>query len=394
MNGMTNSPAGLLNHPIIWPRVLAMALVMGIVCPHTTTAVDYVTIRQGQASREVAGRIEVEAVDGGVLLLGLDGTLWPIAKDELASRRSDTKRFAALSKEDLTRNLVADLPGFRVHATQHYLICYNTSPAYARWVGGLFEGLHKAFYNYWTRRGAVLHEPEFPLVALAFDSRSSFSRHAQREIGERANSVIGYYSVQTNRMTMYDLTGVEAAGLNERNAAARINQILSQPDAERQVATIVHEATHQLAFNSGLQTRFADCPFGVSEGLAIFFETPNLESTKGWRSVGSVNRYNLINFRKYLPRRPPGSLETLITDDKRFSDEATSADAYAEAWALTYFLLQTRSESYVKYLAKLAEQKPLLDTDPQERIKQFKQFFGDELIGLENEFLRYMRTVN
>src|SRR5262245_32216482 len=359
------------------------------------TALDYVTIRQGDAQREIAGRIEVEAVDGGVLLLGRDGALWPLEKETLVGRRSDAKAFAPLPRDELTRQLAAELPGFKAHHTQHYLICYNTSPAYARWVGSLFEGLHKAFYNYWTRRGAVLHEPEFPLIALVFDGQASFAQYAQREIGETAGSIMGYYNLKTNRMTMYDLTGVETAGLvSDRNASARINQILSQPGAERTVATIVHEATHQLAFNSGLQVRLADVPFWVSEGIAIYFETPNLESTKGWRNIGGVNRVNLANFRKYLPKRPAGSLEQLLADDKRFRDSATSSDAYAEAWALNYFLLQTRSDAYVKYLAVLAEQKPLIDVEPAERVRTFKQHFGEDLLPLENEFLRYMRNVN
>jgi len=171
---------------------------------------------------------------------------------------------------------------------------------------------------------------------------------------------------------------------------------LSQPGAERTVATVIHEATHQLAFNSGLQIRFADVPFWCSEGLAIYFETPNLESTKGWRNIGGVNRVNLLNFRKYLPRRPTGSLEQLLCEDKRFRDPATSADAYAEAWALNYYFLKNKakSEAYVKYLAALAQQKPLVDVEPSERIKQFKQFFGEDLLTVETDFLRFMRTVN
>ena len=76
------------------------------------------------------------------------------------------------------------------------------------------------------------------------------------------------------------------------------------------------------------------------------------------------------------PRRPAGSLELLLCDDKRFRDPATSSDAYAEAWALNYYFLQTKSETYVKYLAALADQKPLIDVEPAERIKQFKQFFA------------------
>jgi uncharacterized protein DUF1570 len=376
------------------PRLVIALLLL---CTSSLPALDYVTIRQGESRRDLVGKIEVEAVDGGVLFLARDGALWPITKEELLDRRSDDKPFTPLAREELTKQLAAELPGFRTHNTLHFVIYHNTSTAYAYWVGSLFEGLYKAFYNYWTQRGAVLHESQFPLVAVVFDGQNSFARHAHAEIGDTANSIIGYYNLKTNRMTMYDLTGVEAAGLaNDRNAAARINQILSQPGAERTVATIIHEATHQLAFNSGLQVRFADVPFWCSEGLAIFFETPNLESTKGWRNIGGINRVNLLNFRKYLLRRSAGSLEQLLCDDKRFRDAATSSDAYAEAWALNYYLLRNKSKSdaYVKYLAALAQQKPLIDVSTAERLKQFKQFFGDDLAAFENDFLRFMRGVN
>jgi hypothetical protein len=107
-----------------------------------------------------------------------------------------------------------------------------------------------------------------------------------------------------------------------------------------------------------------------------------------------VNRVNLVGFRKSLTRRTAGSLELLLSDDKRFRDPATNADAYAEAWALNYFLLRTRGDAYVKYLASLAEQKPLIDVSPVERIKEFQKFFGDNLTALEDEFLKYMRGVN
>lgn len=357
-------------------------------------ALEYVTIRQGTDTKELAGRIEVEAVDGGVLLLTPDGALWPLPKEDIVARRSDDKPFAPVSRDALAKQLTTELAGFRIHKTQHYLIAYNTSPAYAQWVGSLFERLQAAFYNYWKRRGAALHEPEFPQVALVFGSQESYALYSRGELGEATSSIIGYYSLRSNRMTMYDLTGIEeSAGGNER-AMARINQVLSQPAAERTVATIVHEATHQLAYNSGLQVRFADNPFWVSEGLAIYFETPDLESTKGWRNIGGVNQVNLHTFRKYLPTRPAGSLELLLCDDKRFRDAATAANSYAEAWALNYFLLRTRSEAYVKYLKLLAQQSPLGSVERAERLSQFKQCFGDDLPALEAEFLRYLRGVN
>lgn len=375
--------------------VVLAAWLLALALSGSAQALDYVTVRAGETQRERVGIVEVEAVDGGVLLAGRDGALWPITKEEIVSRRSDDKPFAVFTREEAIRQLATEFPGMKAHSTQHYIVFSNTSPAYARWVGGLFEGLFKAYYNYWSRRGATLVEPEFPLVAIVFDGQTSFAAHAHQEIGERAGSIIGYYSLKTNRMTTCDLTGVEAGGAaNDRNAAARIQQILSQPAAERNVATIVHEATHQLAFNSGLHRRYADVPFWVSEGLAMYFETPNLESTKGWRNIGSVNRVNLGVFRRLVGERPAGSLSSLLTDDTRFTNPSTDDFAYAEAWALTYFLLQTRGEAYVKFLAEIATQKPLLDVSPEERLRMFKAAFGDDVVGLERDFLRYMKSVN
>jgi hypothetical protein len=367
--------------------ILLLCFLAAAVCPlPAACAVDRVTIQQGETKKTLAGRIEVEAADGGVLLLTPDGALWPIPQEEIVARQSDDEPFEPLAREELAAQLLGELPaGFKVHQTKNYLIAYNTSPEYAQWVGSLYERLFAAFYNYWERRGMTLHPPVFPLVALVFDSKDSYALHARAEVGDAARSMIGYYSLKTNRMISYDLTG-GAAGM------AKIQQILSQPGAERTVATIVHEATHQMAFNSGLQTRYADIPFWVSEGVAIYFETPDLKSAKGWRNIGGVNRVNLLNFRKYLRSRPAG-LESLLSDDQRFRDPATATDAYAEAWALTYFLMRTRSADYHKYLRMLAEKKPLVELTAEQRIAEFQNCFGSDLAKLETEFLRYMQTV-
>jgi hypothetical protein len=161
-------------------------------------------------------------------------------------------------------------------------------------------------------------------------------------LGDAAESIIGYFSLRTNRMTMYDLTG--AAGTSRRNSrsrsAAQINQLLARPEAARTTATVVHEATHQIAFNCGLHARYSDCPLWFSEGIAIYFETPDLRSARGWRNIGAVNRPRLVRFRQYLRHRPADSLRTLLAGDDRFRDPRQSLDAYAEAWALTYFLIR------------------------------------------------------
>ena len=107
---------------------------------------------------------------------------------------------------------------------------------------------------------------------MVFRDKAGYRDYSQPELGEATNSIIGYYSLKSNRIVSYDLTGLEQlrASGDRTGTMAHISQMLRRPQAERTVATIIHEATHQIAFNSGLQRRFADNPLWLSEGLAIY----------------------------------------------------------------------------------------------------------------------------
>jgi hypothetical protein len=356
-------------------------------------AMDQVTFRRDGKTLEVTGRLLVEAKDGGLLVMARDGVIWAIPPDEQVEHTSDQQPFQPYTRDEIKARLLKELPeGFRVQPTTHYLIFYNTSPAYAQWCGALFEQLYTAFTTFWTRKGFDLRQPEFPLVAVVFADKPSYVKFSRPDLGEAGESIIGYFGLTSNRMTMYDLTGVEAQGrgAGRNRTSAEINQILAQPDAARTVATIIHEATHQIAFNCGLHTRLSDCPVWFSEGIAEYFETPDLRSAKGWKGVGrDVNPPRLEQFRQYVGVRPANSLETLLRDDTRFHDPKRSLDAYAEAWALTHFLIRQHSKQYVAYLAMLSKKKPLLPDDADTRIDEFRRAFG-ELNAVDAEFLRYM----
>ena len=355
------------------------------------SGVERVVLKQDGQQHTVTGRLVVTAEDGGMLLISPDGKLWTAPPDEVVTHDHDDEPMHALSADEQGRQLLQELPdGFEIHQTQHYVICHNTSRGYAQWCGSLFERLYKAFNNFWSRRGFTLHEPEFPLVALVFADQKSYADYARRELAGGPGSIIGCYSLRSNRMMMYDLTGVESLRRpgDRRSSAGQIEQMLSRPEAERMVATVVHEATHQIAFNCGLQTRYADVPLWFSEGIAIYFETPDLNSAKGWRTIGAVNHGRLATFREYLRKsRTADSLTTLLADDERFRDPKRAGDAYAEAWALNYFLLRQRPKQYLAYVKRLSEKTPLIWDDADERLREFRQAFGD-LQSLDAEFLR------
>ena len=372
---------------------LLVLLAAGLACSGPIQAMDHVTVRRDGRQTEVQGRIVETARDGGLLILAQDGVLWRVEPQDLVKQSNDPEPFKPLDADDLAQQLLPTLPpGFQVYKTAHYLVLHNTSAVYARWCGGLFERLYAAFNKYWKAREFNLAEPEFPLVAIVFADEKSYLSYCGPDLGEAAKSVIGYFNLQTNRMAMYDLSGMQALGGGRDHGSSAIRKVLTHPDAERLVATIVHEATHQIAFNCGLQTRLSDCPDWFSEGLAVYFETPDLSSASGWRNMGGVNRPRLAQFQQYLRHRPADSLATLISSNKRFRDSSLALDAYGEAWALSYYLVHRYPKQYVDYLRMLSHKKPLIWDDEATRLAEFQAAFGD-LKKLDASFLHYMATV-
>lgn len=360
-----------------------------------------VEFTQDGRTREVEGRIVIEARDGGMLLEGEDGALWTIEGRQVRHRTDLDTPFVPLSHEALAEKMLAELPaGFRVHTTPHYVVCYNTSRTYATWTSSLLERLYKAFTNYWEKQGLEIREPEFPLPVMVFASRQMYDAASREDLPNGTGNIVGFYSLRTNCINMFDLTGAEAVrdAASSRNAGMRrgsmreINQMLSQPAAVPLVATIVHEATHQIAFNCGLASRFADIPLWQCEGMAVYFEAPDLASTRGWRGIGRVNYPRLERFHRNLPNWNHDSLEALISTDERLRNPQTAVDAYADAWALNYFLIKYRSQQYADYLQTLSEKRPLIEGDPKTRTDEFREHFGD-LEKLEQEFLKQMSRV-
>ena len=262
---------------------------------------------------------------------------------------------------------------------------------YAQWTSSLLERLYKAFTGYWKNQGLELREPEFPLPVLVFADRQSYEEASRADLPGGVGSIVGFYSLRSNRVNMFDLSGLEAirTATGRRGSLREINQMLSQPAAVPLVATIVHEATHQIAFNCGLQNRFADIPLWLCEGMAVYFEAPDLTSTRGWRGIGRINYPRLATFQDNLNRWQADSLTRLLADSRRLRDPQTAADAYADAWALNYYLIKYEPEAYRAYLKLMAEKPPLVEDDAETRLTEFRKHFGDPR-DLEQKFLKQM----
>lgn len=331
------------------------------------------------------------------------GGQYLIAADDVIEASKDDRPFEPAEADLIGERLAADLgDGFGVHTTKHYVVVYDTSREYAEWASSLLEGLYRALVGYWKKQGIKLEEPRFPLPVVIHRTTEAYNV-ASRADGVPAGA-IGYYHMRSNRVRMYDLSGsdsLRAGGAGLRRGSRReITRMLAQPAAEPLVATIVHEATHQVCFNTGLLERFTDLPIWLVEGMAVYFEAPQSGSRRGWSGIGKVNQRRLATFRRNLPKWNTNSLTSLIASDDRLRDTRTAGAAYADAWALNYFLIKKRRKDYVAYVKTLGERKPLEgppadETDSEQaarRMQVFAEHFGD-VRELERDFLQAMRRL-
>lgn len=321
--------------------------------------------------RTVTAEVLTEALDGGVMLRGDDGRMWLVQPDQIIQSQDIDGALEVVSDQVIGERMRTELgESFGVYRTQHYVVLYDSNEPHARRVAALFESLYRVFNNYWKNQKFDIVKPRFPLVAIVLRDHDSFVQHAVEELGPSAKNMIGYYNLSSNVMTSFNV-----------------------PNWERNVATIIHEATHQLAYNCGLQKRFADNPMWVSEGLATFFESPDMRSPGKWRGIGRVNQVNLARWRNYVGNRPQESLVTLLSDNKRFEQPASATQAYAESWALTYFLIRTKRKEYLEYMRRLSDGKTLEERSGRERVEMFTEVFGADLPKLDRAFVNYMRRV-
>jgi len=306
-------------------------------------------------------------------LLGRDGRLWSFAPQSATDLRQTGSTFRSYPATVMKGRLQAELGNsFRVVSTGHYLVAL---PAGVRtnWAER-FEDLYRSFVLYFSVRGFHLKEPEFPLIAVVWPDQASFLRASQADRGVASPNVLGYYSPTSNRIMLYDVGGGRG----------------DSSESQQNAATIIHEATHQTAFNTGIHTRFADNPRWLVEGLGMMFEAQGVWNSRAYtRRKDRINRGRFDNFRQMIvPKHTPQLLQSLVGSDRWFSIDPVSA--YAEAWALSFFLIETQPRKYADYLALIARRPIGKAYSSAERLADFTSIFGSDFRLLEAHFLRFM----
>ncbi|QDU27695.1 hypothetical protein ETAA8_27840 [Anatilimnocola aggregata] len=308
-----------------------------------------------------------------VLMLTRSGKLLDFAPEQATDYAPASGPFRSYTAAEMRGQLLREFgQGFEVSGGGRFLVVHPAGQRDA-WAPR-FEQLHRSFAHYFAARGMKPQETRFPLVAIVFPKQADFARYATAEGNHASSSMLGYYSPATNRIVMYDTT-----------AGRTIDWTIN-------AETIIHEALHQAAFNGGLHNRFGQTPRWVAEGLGTLFEARGVWNSQQYTTAADrVNRSQLESFRRYLPRRNKNAIADLVSSDRAFEQDVQGA--YAEAWALTFYLSETEPKKYFQYLQTTAAIKSFVPYRSPERLRDFTATFGSNLDLLNARMLRYLAAL-
>jgi len=333
------------------------------------------------------GRIIAELPGSAVLLEERNGKLHQISSRLIQSRDDAETLFAPFTSTELAQDLLTQVPaGFEITETEHYVLCSNSATEYVEFCGKLLESVFDQYFRVMGELKIAVNAPVRKLPIVIFATPSDFQVFAKKQHPEISfEDTPGYFSVPDNQTLLLDLTGDRSI----RSATSIRKRLAEKPF---QVATVVHEAVHQLAFNSGLQVRMADNPLWLSEGLAMYFESGVSRSSLLLSRPGLVNPRHHPTFMKLIQdNRISGGLKSLIESDAAFQDAAEIPAAYATSWALTHYLVREEKIGMQKYLQSIAMRKPMVGLTAEQRTQEFQDAFGKLPDEMEREIVSYMK---
>jgi hypothetical protein len=307
-----------------------------------------------------------------VFLLARDGRLWDFPPNKAEHFRKISSYFSSYSAAEIRAGLERELGGkLEFTGTGHYLVAH---PKGKETWAERFEDLYRSCMHYFRLRGLQIHEPEFPLVAVVWGSRQDFERYSASQGGPVRSDILGFYSPTSNRVTLYD----QGSGVSN-DRTWRQNE-----------STIIHEATHQVAFNTGVHNRFSATPSWLAEGLGTMFEARGVWDWLRYPNQRDrINRGRLNQFRQWLAKgRQPGGFVNLLSSDRQF--QSNPAAAYAESWAWVFFLTETYPQKFAQYVQRVASRSNFEDYPSARRLADFTALFGDDLRMLEKHFLAFI----
>jgi hypothetical protein len=249
----------------------------------------------------------------------------------------------------------AGLGRFRSTETEQYLGIGDGPDLYRKTALGICQQLGRVYQKHFRDKGFTVEFPKRRLTVVTLKDRSAY----EKLLGDAPGSDVGgHFDLESNRLVIFDFRPQDGEPVAN---AERVN-----------LFTLIHEALHQLTFNTGLLSLKADVPRAISEGLATYGESWR---PKGGSAFGLHNPFRaevLANAadlaRDWVP------VDRLLTNDSLFDEAESEQLAYAQSWVLVQYLLRTstRVPQFRRYLEALRGR-----TDDKSRLNDAREHFHD-----------------
>ncbi len=242
----------------------------------------------------------------------------------------------------------AGLANFRISESEHFIGTGNAPDDFREKALNVCELIYKSYRTHLLTKKIELSRPAHKMAVVILADRKTYEVFKGEVVDEAEG---GHFDIDANYLVTYkfDEGNRQAAALN--------------------TFTLVHEATHQLTYNTGLLSRQADVPVAISEGFAMYCEMWQV----GRKEMGKLNTpwMNVLRadgLKGWIP------VAKLLTEDDLLSDPKTYEMARAESWFLIFDLFRTDAgtKSLRSYLADLRTR-----DDPKKRIADAEKAFGD-----------------
>ncbi len=298
--------------------------------------------------------------------------------DRKLSQESDAYREAR-------RNLTDD---FREYSTRRFVVLSDAQPRWSEQQAQLLERTYHQFHRFTRRLGIRPRPVRHKLVCVLFQEYDDYRRFARANDGVTADWISGYYSPKHDRVVFYNIeTNPEYARAMEEvddeatlavghghghRPAARGR--LRDEYAKAAIATVVHEAVHQLAFHTRIQSPQIQNPLWLSEGLATAFETDRPRESFGPERDYGLREdqfMELLQDDKLIPLR-----ELVTYAQMPDNEDDTIAAVYHQSYALMSWLARYRRTELRTFMESLRNEPPGRPT-PQRHLQLFEAAFGD-----------------
>ena len=296
-----------------------------------------------------------------VALFRRDGRISQLPAPNLNKLEVVEDHYKPFDKDQMVARLRAEFGGkYQVSPTKNFIVVHPPGSS-KKWAQP-FQDLYYRFGLYFKSRGVGLEEPPAPLIAIVLRTRREYDRFI-KDYQPGMEYSAGYYSSRSNRIITYDHS--------------------DQGKRRSSDDTLVHEATHQTAYNTGIHRRFGNTPRWLSEGLAQLFEAKGINNSRRYGDLSDrINKQALRPLMDlYKKEQVAGAVQQLVRNDNMFRSDIEKA--YAVSWGVSLYLAENYPRKYVAYLAYDGDRQAFRPHSEKQRAKDFAKFFGTDFTDFD-----------